>query len=358
MTEREDSRFAEIEERYAGYQVYDRDYDKVGKVDDLFVDHRDEAEYIGVKTGFLGAGSTLIPFELVRVNDQRRLVKVDSDRETIKEAPTFDDAGEISYDFEERVHRHYGLELHESPEYSRDSEHGYGPYYGVYDRNVDSGGVDTEYGERAGDHAGQPTEELAGGQTPAGAYEERGDRAPEGERGARRESAGFEAGSPGSTADAGPGMTMGDREGGELREHPPEREGVGEPGSDVGDEDELRVGRTEEELEAHKREREAGGVNVRKRVRTDRERMTIPKRRERVRVERVPASGETPESEIGEDEVRIPVTEEEVEVTRRPVQKEEIRIRKEAVEEEEIVEEDVRREEVEVDEEKDAPRDQ
>jgi uncharacterized protein (TIGR02271 family) len=65
-------------------------------------------------------------------------------------------------------------------------------------------------------------------------------------------------------------------------------------------------------------------------------------------VERVPASGEATEAEIGEDEVVVPVSEEEVVVGKRPVVKEEVRVRKEAVEDTETVEEDVRREEVEI----------
>ena len=116
-------------------------------------------------------------------------------------------------------------------------------------------------------------------------------------------------------------------------------------------EDELRVQRTEEELRAGTREREAGEVGVRKTVRTDRERMEVPTRREEVTVDRVPVEGETSEGEIGEDEDSVPVTEEEVVVEKRPVAKEEVRIRKDVVEDTEVVEEDVRREEVEIDDE-------
>ncbi len=114
-------------------------------------------------------------------------------------------------------------------------------------------------------------------------------------------------------------------------------------------EDELRVQRTEEELKAGTREREAGEVGVRKTVRTDRERIEVPTRREEVTVDRVPVEGEASEAEIGEDRVSVPVTEEEVVVEKRPVAKEEVRIRKDTVEDTEVVEEDVRREEVEVD---------
>ena len=114
-------------------------------------------------------------------------------------------------------------------------------------------------------------------------------------------------------------------------------------------EDELRVQRTEEELRAGTREREAGEVGVRKTVRTDRERMEVPTRREEVTVDRVPVDGEATEAEIGEDEVSVPVTEEEVVVEKRPVVKEEVRIRKDVVSDTEVVEEDIRREEIDVD---------
>jgi uncharacterized protein (TIGR02271 family) len=148
---------------------------------------------------------------------------------------------------------------------------------------------------------------------------------------------------------AGPGMSMGDTDSGEFREHPPQQEGVsGEGAEDLEDEDELRVQRTEGELAAGTREREAGSMRVRKRVRTDREQIEVPTRHEEVSVERVPVEGEATEAEIGEDEVRVPVTEEEVVVEKRPVAKEEVRIRKDVVEDTETVEADVRREEVEV----------
>jgi uncharacterized protein (TIGR02271 family) len=121
--------------------------------------------------------------------------------------------------------------------------------------------------------------------------------------------------------------------------------------------DELRVQRTEEELAAGTREVEAGEVRVRKNVRTDRESIEVPTRHEEVSVERVPLSGEASEAEIGEDEVVVPVTEEEVVVSKRPVIKEEVRIRKDVVEDTEVVEEEVRREEIDIDDETTSRRD-
>ncbi|HEX8261023.1 MAG TPA: DUF2382 domain-containing protein, partial [Rubrobacteraceae bacterium] len=62
----------------------------------------------------------------------------------------------------------------------------------------------------------------------------------------------------------------------------------GKEGDRHRDEDELRVQRSEEELRTDTREREAGEVRVRKYVRTEREQVRVPKRREEVSVERVP----------------------------------------------------------------------
>jgi uncharacterized protein (TIGR02271 family) len=279
--EERSDRFTALEDRYAGYTVYDHDYEKIGKVDDLFVDENDSPEYIGVKMGFLGTRSTLIPFELSRVNDERQVIEISKNKETVKNGPTFDDDREITPEFESEVYSYYGLQ-HTN---GTDSRSAYGSYYS------DEGTV-------------------------------------------------------------GPGMTMGDTETGEFRQHAAYDEGVNQSrGDDLEDEDELRVQRTEEELAAGTREREAGQLKVRKRVRTDREHIEVPTRHEEVSVERVPVEGEAKEAEIGEDEVVVSVTEEEVVVGKRPVVKEEVRIRKDVVEDTEVVEEDVRREEIEVEDE-------
>ena len=282
MTQYEErsDRFTAVEDRFAGYEVYDQSGSKIGKVDDLFVDESDQPEYIGVKMGFLGMSSTLIPWELVTPDESSGSLTVATDKETAKNGPAFDDDREITPEYENEVYSYYGL----NP--STGSE-GSGSYYS--EQSTDAGTV-------------------------------------------------------------GPGMSMGDTETGEFREHAITDEGVYQSrGDDLEDEDELRVQRTEEELVAGTREREAGALNVRKRVRTDREQIEVPTRHEEVSVERVPVDSETSATEIGEDEISIPLTEEEVVVEKRPVAKEEVRIRKDVVEDTEVVEEDVRREEIDVD---------
>ncbi len=265
-----------LEERYAGYKVYERGGEKIGKVDELFVDEYDQPEYIGVNMGFLGTKSTLIPMDIVREDEELRVLEVSQPKSMIKEGPTFDDGEKITPEYEERVRSYYGL--------------------GSFKGSAKRGAYGTYYREDSeGDASSRPLRE------------------------------------------------------GYLGE---KREGLRRTSTDLGEgENELRVQRTEEELVSGTREREIGGVHLRKRVRTGRERVRVPKRREEVHVERVPVDREASEAEIGEEEFFVPVIEEEVVVEKRPVAKEEIHLRKEVVEEEEVVERDVRKEEVDIDDE-------
>jgi len=311
--ENRDDRLTAVEDEFAGYTVYDEHYEKIGKVDDLFVDENDRPEYLGVKMGLLGLKSTLIPWELCRVNERRQLIEVGAPKDQIKDAPTFDDDAEVSPELEERVYSHFGLQR------GPGERSGYGTYYRDEDYTsspASTGGVtggerrsEDLYGERRSDDV-----TTGGVERGRGEYRDR----------------------PASS----------DRAGATARDTRSAR------GGDVANEDELRVQRSEEELRVGTREREAGSVNVRKRVRTEREQVRVPRRREEVHVERVPVEGRerASEDEIGEDEIRVPVVEEEIVVEKRPVVKEELRIRKDVVEDEEIVEEDVRKEEVEIDE--------
>jgi uncharacterized protein (TIGR02271 family) len=280
--------YTAVEDQYAGYTVVDETGAKIGKVDDLILDESDRPEYFGVKMGFLGTRSTLIPADITTINNEQGFIEVSQSKDTVKNGPAFDDDREITSEYENEVRSYYGL--------------------GAVDSTEDRG----TYGDYDGEHSGAGT--------------------------TGSESAGT----------VGSGMSMGDTESGEFREHDRNQEGVSQPGSDLEDEDELRVQRSEEELRAGTREREAGAMRVRKRVRTDRERIEVPTKHEEVSVERVPVDGEATEAQIGEDEVSVPVTEEEVVVDKRAVAKEEIRLRKDVVEDTETVEEDVRREEVEV----------
>jgi len=102
--------FTAVEDGFAGYTVYDFNHEKMGKVDDLFVDGNDRPEYIGVKMDFLGAHSTLIPFEMATVDEERKRIVLSTDMETAKNGPSFDDDHEITQEFEIEMYSYYGLQ--------------------------------------------------------------------------------------------------------------------------------------------------------------------------------------------------------------------------------------------------------
>jgi hypothetical protein len=134
--------FAALKDGSEEYHVYDRHYEKIGRVDDVFIDERDAVSYIGVKMGFFGTNSTLVPVELVRVNDIRRLVEVDEEAETIKHAPHFGHDEAVLPELEDRVRTYFGLEPILPPEpaetYPPEDVTRFGP----------DARVDTEPGER------------------------------------------------------------------------------------------------------------------------------------------------------------------------------------------------------------------
>src|ERR687894_1497157 len=68
--------------------------------------------------GFFGTNSTVIPTEIIRVNDRRRLIEVSEPAETIRHAPHFGRGEELTPELENHVRTYYGLEsLQPSPEH-------------------------------------------------------------------------------------------------------------------------------------------------------------------------------------------------------------------------------------------------
>jgi len=115
---------------------------------------------------------------------------------------------------------------------------------------------------------------------------------------------------------------------------------------------EARLVLSEEQLAIGKRQVQGGEVQLRKTVETEHVRETVPIMREEVTVERRPLSADASlgDATIGEQEIRIPLTAEEVVAEKRVVPVEEVVVRTQAVTEERVVEADLRRERVDYDE--------
>ena len=194
-----DEQLRELEEKYEGYKVYDNAGEKIGKVDDLFVDEQDREEYIGVKMGLFGMRSTLIPMDVARVNERERIIEVSESKDHVKDAPNFSDDDDITPDFEERIRSHFGLT-------GRDESTSRGSY-------GRSGGGATREGDTglsSGDSSDDRELDVEGGM---GAGEAGATRGGEGDRD-RDDFSG--SGSTGTTASGAPAdLETGDRGGGE-----------------------------------------------------------------------------------------------------------------------------------------------
>jgi uncharacterized protein (TIGR02271 family) len=111
----------------------------------------------------------------------------------------------------------------------------------------------------------------------------------------------------------------------------------------------------EERLKVDKAAVKTGEVHVGKRVVTEHKSIDVPVEREEVVIERKPASGRAGAGSIAEEEeIVIPVKEEQVSVTKEAVVKEEVSVGKRKVQDTKHVAGTVRKEELEVHEEGDA----
>jgi uncharacterized protein (TIGR02271 family) len=115
--------------------------------------------------------------------------------------------------------------------------------------------------------------------------------------------------------------------------------------------DQERLELREEELRAEKQRVEAGEVRLRKEVVEEEKTLEVPVTHEEVVVEKHSVGGRRPaDGQIGDDdEIRIPLMEEEVRVEKTPVVREEVNLKKRQVQDTERVSETVRREEAWVD---------
>lgn len=114
--------------------------------------------------------------------------------------------------------------------------------------------------------------------------------------------------------------------------------------------DEVAIPVHKEELDISKRDVQAGEVRVTKEVVEEEKTVTVPVRRERVRVERRDVTPDRPamNASFQDETIVVPLHAEEVDVHKRAVVDEEVVIHKDEVEEERRVAEPLRHEEVDI----------
>ena len=103
-----------------------------------------------------------------------------------------------------------------------------------------------------------------------------------------------------------------------------------------------------EVLRVHKERVQRGEVRLRKEVVTDTQNIGVPVSREELVVERVPGQGRDASGQVGtgEKEIRVPLSEERVNVEKKPVVTEEVRVAKRQVQDTKRVSDTVKHEEL------------
>ena len=98
---------------WRGRTVVDASGDKIGKLDEIYVDRAtDKPEWAIVNTGLFGSKSSFIP--LAGAEPSGEELRVDVDKEQVKEAPRVEPDGELSPEEETQLFRHYGVPYDES----------------------------------------------------------------------------------------------------------------------------------------------------------------------------------------------------------------------------------------------------
>ena len=89
--------------------LIDNDGDKIGKIDDIYLDREtDQPEWALVTTGLFGTKRTFVPLQDATPGQDG--IRVPFEKATVKDAPRIDPDGELSHDEERTLYQHYGRE--------------------------------------------------------------------------------------------------------------------------------------------------------------------------------------------------------------------------------------------------------
>ena len=92
---------------WRGLNVVDRDGDKVGTLEDIYVDRESgQPEWAAVSTGLFGRKVCFVPIEGATPGDGE--IRVPYEKQAIKDAPHFDADGRLSDGEERALYEHYG----------------------------------------------------------------------------------------------------------------------------------------------------------------------------------------------------------------------------------------------------------
>jgi uncharacterized protein (TIGR02271 family) len=99
--------------QYRGQDLLDRDGDKIGRIEEIYLDtETNRPEWALVNTGLFGTKSTFVP--IVQASEESGKLRVPFEKGQVKDAPRVDAAGELSQQEEGELYRHYGMQYSES----------------------------------------------------------------------------------------------------------------------------------------------------------------------------------------------------------------------------------------------------
>ncbi len=98
---------------WRGRDVMDRDGDKIGKLEEIYLDDETgKPEWALVKTGLFGGRGSFVPLAEARQHDES--ITVPYEKDMVKDAPNIDGDERLSQQEEAELYRFYGLEYGES----------------------------------------------------------------------------------------------------------------------------------------------------------------------------------------------------------------------------------------------------
>ena len=238
---------------WRGRTVVDRDGDKIGKFDELYLDDADRPAWAAVTTGLFGMRQTFVPLSQAEPEDD--VLRVPFGKDMVKDAPSVDPDAQLDPEEEDVLYRHYGLR---------------------------GGGAGTAGGDDAAVADAPRREEPVGDDAPVREEAPRDEPVrdePVRDEAVRDEAAADEPVRDAPAADAG----RDDGEGAEMI-------------------------RSEEEVSVGTRRRVSGKARLKKYVVTEHVQKVVPVQREEVRVEFEPAEGEDGRAPDSAGEVAEPET--------------------------------------------------
>lgn len=93
---------------WRGKEIVDRDGDKIGKLEEVYIDTETDAPVFGtVKEGLISKHLTFVPLADATASPDG--LRVNVSKEQVKDAPNIDQDGELTANDESDLYRHYDL---------------------------------------------------------------------------------------------------------------------------------------------------------------------------------------------------------------------------------------------------------